>query len=54
MTSCQGRLLRKYGLSPENWIVFSESSSDLVVLSKRSRRRKVLDKKGKTDGKRSK
>ena len=42
MTEQQAQLLRKHNLVPEHWIVFSETSEKLVVLSKRNKARRVL------------
>lgn len=42
VTKEQAEIMRRYGLVPENWIVFSETSKKLVILSKRTRLRRVL------------
>lgn len=47
-------LLIRHGLQPENWRLLSETATEVIVVSRRSGRRKVLDKKGKTNGKRIK
>lgn len=38
----QIELREKYKMNPANWIVFSETSKKLIVLSKRTSMRKVL------------
>lgn len=38
----QIELMQKYKMNPANWVVFSESSKELIVLSKRTSMRKVL------------
>jgi hypothetical protein len=40
----QIELMQKYKMNPANWVVFSESSKELIVLSKRTSMRKVLQK----------
>ena len=37
-------LMQKYKMNPANWVVFSETSKELIVLSKRTSMRKVLKK----------
>lgn len=40
----QKELIEQHKLNPANWIVFSETSKKLIVLSKRTSMRKVLKK----------
>lgn len=42
VTKEQAEIMRKYGLVPDHWIVFSETSKKLIILSKRTRLRRVL------------
>lgn len=37
-------LMSKHNLVPENWLVIAESKTDLEVVSRRSGRRRVLEK----------
>lgn len=37
-------LMQKYKMNPANWVVFQETSKKLIVLSKRTSMRKVLQK----------
>lgn len=38
----QKALMVKHKMNPANWVVFSETSKELIVLSKRISMRKVL------------
>lgn len=38
----QIELMQKYKMNPANWVVFQETSKKLIVLSKRTKMRKVL------------
>ncbi len=41
----QRELIKNNKLSPDNWLVLSESKTTLEIQSKRSARRRILDKK---------
>lgn len=41
-TRANKELMNKRGLVPDNWMVVSESKTELVVISKRSNKRRSL------------
>lgn len=41
----QKELIAEYGLRPENWMVISDNSAEMQIISKRSAQRRTIEKK---------
>ena len=39
-------IISKHGLVPDNWMVIATSKTDIEVISKRTRQRRVMEKRG--------
>ena len=42
----QKALIEQHKLNPDNWLVYAETSKKLVLLSRRTKQRRVLQKVG--------
>ena len=39
----QRNILQKFGLNPNNWLIYFENKATIEVVSKRSRQRRILN-----------